>query len=78
MRNASWNPPTAPGVGTATPTTSNATMRNEPVKGIVIWKATVTSQIPIAIESHKGTERSSDWPSRTGSRITAMPSARRS
>ena len=73
MRKASWKPPTAPGVGTATPTTSSAMIRNEPVKGIVIWKASVTSQMPAAIDSQSGSERASAWASRTGSRMTARP-----
>ena len=30
IRYASWKPPTAPGVGTATPTTSSAIIRNDP------------------------------------------------
>ena len=33
---AAWNPPTAPGVGIATPTTRIVITRNEPTKGNVI------------------------------------------
>ena len=52
---ARWNPPTAPGVGTATPTVSRVVTRNEARKGNVIWNACEVSQIPVPIASQRGT-----------------------
>src|SRR5260221_13682724 len=58
-RNAAWKPPTAPGVGTATPSTSSAISTNDPVNGTSSSNATATAQMPTAMQSHSGNDQAS-------------------
>src|SRR5499427_13469 len=74
-RKASWNPPMAPGVGTATPITSRAIIRNVPVNGISRRKAIATDHKPVAIDSQSGNDHSSATSRRRGRRTAPSPRA---
>src|SRR5436190_3716007 len=73
--NATWNPPTAPGVGTATPRTSSARSKNDPVNGTSNRKATATDQMPRQMDNHSGNDQASASNSRLGCRIAPSPRA---
>src|SRR5947207_186698 len=75
---AAWKPPTAPGVGTATPIARSAIIGNVPVNGMSRRNAVAPAHNPAPIVSHSGNDHSSATTRRPGRRTAPRPRANRS